>query len=202
MFIVEEDIHLIRGLGIWGLQEAARLRQRFAQLRLALGISLNIGARHFLHPAFLDDLEEHCPQGKGITLEITETVALADLKTSAAIAAALKDRGFRLSMDDFGTGYSSLDAESLRELFRHTAEACPLGIWFAQKQGKYGGLPGFAEAKAVHERLHQLTPDSPTRERADLQRKMREITTQLYQEVAALDRRCGRPPPPGGAECR
>ncbi len=108
MFIVEEDIHLIRGLGIWGLQEAARLRQRFAQLRLALGISLNIGARHFLHPAFLDDLEEHCPQGKGITLEITETVALADLKTSAAIAAALKDRGFRLSMDDFGTGYSSL----------------------------------------------------------------------------------------------
>ncbi len=94
------------------------------------------------------------------------------------------------------------DAESLRELFRHTAEACPLGIWFAQKQGKYGGLPGFAEAKAVHERLHQLTPDSPTRERADLQRKMREITTQLYQEVAALDRRCGRPPPPGGAECR
>lgn len=297
MSVVEEDVHLIRGLGIWGLQEAARLRQRFAQLGLDLGISLNIGARHFLHPAFLDDLEEHCPQGNGITLEITETVALADLKTSAAIAAALKDRGFRLSMDDFGTGYSSLlyaaklpfdelkldqdfvrnfrhdhasfavagaarllgdlsgrsliaegiatpadlalwmrmggtriqgyhlspplaenafltwhswllpllrtapaicpledlallihiteDPESLGELFRHTAASCPLGIWFAQKQGKYGKLPGFAEAKAIHERLHRLTPNNSSKERADLQRRMREITTQLYREVAA-----------------
>lgn len=108
MSIVEADIHLIRELGIWGFQEAARLRQRFVQLGLDLGVSLNIGARHFLHPAFLDDLEQHCPRGNGLTLEITETAALTDLKTSAKIAVALKDRGFRLSMDDFGTGYSSL----------------------------------------------------------------------------------------------
>ncbi|MCE5387662.1 MAG: EAL domain-containing protein [Acidithiobacillus sp.] len=105
---VEEDIHLIRGLGVWGMQEADRFRQRFRAEGLDLGISLNIGARHFLHPAFLDDLDEHCPEGRGITLEITESVALADLKTSAALANAIKDRGFRLSMDDFGTGYSSL----------------------------------------------------------------------------------------------
>lgn len=105
---VEDDTDLIRGLGILGLQEADRLRVRLRSLGLDWNVSINIGARHFLHPDFLDDVMEHCPDGNGIVLEITETTTLGSLQAAEKIAWQLKDRRFRLSMDDFGTGFSSL----------------------------------------------------------------------------------------------
>lgn len=106
--VVEGDITLIRALGILAMQEAARLRQRFHDEGLDLRISFNIGAHHFIHPAFLDDAAEHCPDGFGLVVEITESIPLADLDRARGIMEGLKARGFQLSMDDFGTGYASL----------------------------------------------------------------------------------------------
>lgn len=108
MPIVETDVHLIRGLGIWGLQEAMRLRERFAREGLDLSISLNIGAKHFLHPEFLQDMDIYCPDGSNIVIEITESTSIEHIQQATRIMEVLKARGFRLSMDDFGTGYSSL----------------------------------------------------------------------------------------------
>jgi EAL domain-containing protein (putative c-di-GMP-specific phosphodiesterase class I) len=48
-----------------------------------------------------------------VTIEITETAAMADPVTSLERLTRLRLEGFRLSMDDFGTGYSSM-----RELVR------------------------------------------------------------------------------------
>ena len=105
---VEENAHLIRLLGIRALQEAVRLRERMHDEHLSLQISINIGAKHFLNPAFIGDLETHCPDGRGITLEITETASVTGRKSAQPIMEWCQSRGFALSMDDFGTGYSSL----------------------------------------------------------------------------------------------
>lgn len=43
-----------------------------------------------------------------IELEITETVLVQDLDSSARTLQALRSEGFRIALDDFGTGYSSL----------------------------------------------------------------------------------------------
>ncbi|MCK9187640.1 EAL domain-containing protein [Acidithiobacillus sp.] len=105
---VEENAHLIRLLGIRVLQEAVRLRERMHDEHLPLQISINIGAKHFLNPAFTGDLETHCPDGRGITLEITETASVTGRKSAQPVMEWCQSRGFALSMDDFGTGYSSL----------------------------------------------------------------------------------------------
>lgn len=105
---VEENAHLIRILGRWALQEAVRLRQRIQSEGLALQVSLNIGAKHFLDPAFKEDVESLCPDGHGLTLEITETASVMGRKSVLPMMAWCQSCGFKLSMDDFGTGYSSL----------------------------------------------------------------------------------------------
>jgi EAL domain-containing protein (putative c-di-GMP-specific phosphodiesterase class I) len=75
-------------------------------------ISINISARQFSQPdlasqigAILNQVElsPHC-----VDLEITETIAMADVERSAVVLAELKALGAKLSIDDFGTGYSSL----------------------------------------------------------------------------------------------
>lgn len=108
MTIVEQDHRLIRALGIHALREAVRLRERCRGEGLHIRLSLNIGALHFLHPDFLEDVARHCPQGGGLTIEITESIALADLRHAQQVAMILQERGFHLSLDDFGTGYSSM----------------------------------------------------------------------------------------------
>lgn len=105
---VEENAHLIRLLGIWAMREAVRLRQRVRNEGLDLQVSLNIGAKHFLEPAFMTDIQAYCPDGRGLTLEITETASVVGRKSAQPIMEWCQSRGFRLSMDDFGTGYSSL----------------------------------------------------------------------------------------------
>jgi EAL domain-containing protein (putative c-di-GMP-specific phosphodiesterase class I) len=49
-----------------------------------------------------------------LVLEITESVAVADLPMAVRTLSALRELGVRIALDDFGTGHSSL--QSLREL--------------------------------------------------------------------------------------
>lgn len=102
---VEENVPLIRGLGVLGLQEAARLRAKAGQ---AYQFSLNIGARHLLHPDFLNEVASCCPDGTGITVEVTESAPLVDVRRAEKVLSELRARGFLISLDDFGTGFSSL----------------------------------------------------------------------------------------------
>jgi EAL domain-containing protein (putative c-di-GMP-specific phosphodiesterase class I) len=77
-----------------------------------LSVSVNISARCVSEPDFAERVADIVASASAdpaaLTLEITETAAMADTEVVTAALTRLRIRGFALSMDDFGTGYSSL----------------------------------------------------------------------------------------------
>jgi diguanylate cyclase (GGDEF)-like protein/PAS domain S-box-containing protein len=111
-----EETGLIVPIGRWVLQEGCRqavLLQHAASVSpRPLGMSINLSVKQLQHP----DIVEHVRQAledsgldpARLTLEITETVVMADTEVAVVRLKQLKALGLRLAMDDFGTGYSSL----------------------------------------------------------------------------------------------
>jgi diguanylate cyclase (GGDEF)-like protein/PAS domain S-box-containing protein len=77
-----------------------------------VGISVNLSARQLQHEGLVDDvvrvLAETGLAPSRLTLEITESVLVADPVAAARVLGALKELGLSIALDDFGTGYSSL----------------------------------------------------------------------------------------------
>ena len=77
-----------------------------------LQANVNLSARQFHQPDLAGDiaevLEETDLDPQNLTLEITETVVMEDVRASLVILGVLKSLGVGLAVDDFGTGYSSL----------------------------------------------------------------------------------------------
>jgi EAL domain-containing protein (putative c-di-GMP-specific phosphodiesterase class I) len=75
-------------------------------------IGINVSARQFHEPRFVDDvraaLERTACDPRHLRLELTESMLLEDMEASMRTMAELKASGIRFSLDDFGTGYSSL----------------------------------------------------------------------------------------------
>ena len=109
-----EDSGLIFPLGLWVLDTACRqLVAWSAGGRTAkLSISVNVSARQFQHPHFvdilLDVLQQTGADPRRLKLELTESLFVTDMEIAAAKMSSLKARGVEFSLDDFGTGYSSL----------------------------------------------------------------------------------------------
>jgi diguanylate cyclase (GGDEF)-like protein len=78
----------------------------------SLTISINLSARLFSNPNFLNQIDtivrESHVNPASIELEITEGVIMENSEAVRNILYQLKQRQFRLVIDDFGTGYSSL----------------------------------------------------------------------------------------------
>ena len=111
---VAEETGLIVPIGQWVLDTAcAQLAAWQAQPETrALSISVNVSARQFHQPDFVDQVlacvDRHGVDPAGLKLELTESVILGDRDEAVARMAYLKARGLRFALDDFGTGYSSL----------------------------------------------------------------------------------------------
>lgn len=109
-----EETGLILNIGQQVLQNAC------AQLKAwndeaatqALNVSVNVSARQFRHPDFVDmvlaNVEDSGIDASHLILEITESMLLGNLDETIAKMRCLRDAGIRFSIDDFGTGYSSL----------------------------------------------------------------------------------------------
>jgi EAL domain-containing protein (putative c-di-GMP-specific phosphodiesterase class I) len=117
---VAEETGLIVPLGEWVVGETCRqlaewqARPETAHLRL----SLNLSARELTHPDVVSKVLE-CVRESGIdphalTIEVTESTAMADGDTGFRALRDLSGEGIRVAIDDFGTGYSSL--EQLRRM--------------------------------------------------------------------------------------
>jgi len=112
---VAEETGLIVPVGAWVVEEAAR---RLAEWRsrpeaAALRLSVNLGARELTHPdavaTVLNALNSAGVDPWALTIEVTESTAMADRDTGFRALRELSGEGLRVAIDDFGTGYSSLD---------------------------------------------------------------------------------------------
>jgi diguanylate cyclase (GGDEF)-like protein/excisionase family DNA binding protein len=101
-------------IGRWVLAEACQQARRWQrETRLTdFAISVNTSARELAEPRFVAEVvgtlattglaPEH------LTLEVTESVLLADETAAVVTLRALRAAGVHIAVDDFGTGYSSL----------------------------------------------------------------------------------------------
>jgi diguanylate cyclase (GGDEF)-like protein/PAS domain S-box-containing protein len=106
---------LIVPLGRWVLREAcAQLARWRAEMPEAAGlkVNVNLSARQFQYAGLVDDVSAALADAgldpASLTLEITESMLMADIQTAIQTLHALRGLGVRLAIDDFGTGYSSL----------------------------------------------------------------------------------------------
>jgi diguanylate cyclase (GGDEF)-like protein len=108
-----EETGLIIPIGEWVMHTACAQNRAWQDAGLpAFAISINLSARQF-HGDDLIELVNRVLQhtgldGKYLDLELTESVLVQNLDSTAVVLANLKKAGVQLSMDDFGTGYSSL----------------------------------------------------------------------------------------------
>ncbi len=111
---VAEESGLINPIGQWVLQQALLRRKHWSQKQVPFfgHLSVNVSPWQFARPDFVDltlELVEQVGVPPGlITLEITESAVLSDVKETIAKLATLRRAGFTIALDDFGTGYSSL----------------------------------------------------------------------------------------------
>ncbi|MFP4207935.1 MAG: putative bifunctional diguanylate cyclase/phosphodiesterase [Wenzhouxiangella sp.] len=109
-----EETGLILPIGSWVLENACRYLQDWAKdpRTRGLHLSINVSARQFHQPRFIDQLLEALDRFKiqpgRLSLELTESVVLNDLSQTEQRMLAVRDLGIGLALDDFGTGFSSL----------------------------------------------------------------------------------------------
>jgi len=110
---VAEECGLIVPIGQWVQREACRqaVAWRAAGLR-PVPIAVNISALEFRGKGFFEGvrrvLTETGLDPSLLELELTESVLMESVASTAEILWELKAMGLRLAVDDFGTGYSSL----------------------------------------------------------------------------------------------
>ena len=110
---VAEESGLIVPIGQWVLREACHqaLEWQAASLR-PVPIAVNISALEFRGKGFFEGvrsvLAETGLSPRLLELELTESVLMESVASTAEMLWELKAMGLRLAVDDFGTGYSSL----------------------------------------------------------------------------------------------
>jgi diguanylate cyclase (GGDEF)-like protein len=107
-----EHSGLIRPLTLWVIENALAQWRRWKDTGFDLTISVNLSARslHDLElPTRIEQLlEQHRVPASKLTVELTETVIMANPERAMEMLTRLTTIGINVSIDDFGTGYSSL----------------------------------------------------------------------------------------------
>jgi diguanylate cyclase (GGDEF)-like protein/PAS domain S-box-containing protein len=117
---VAEETGLIVPVGEWVMKAACeRLAEWQARPSTSdLKLSVNLSARELTHPdvvaTVLGCVRAAGVDPCGLTVEVTESTAMADGDTGFRALRDMSAEGIRVAIDDFGTGYSSL--EQLRRM--------------------------------------------------------------------------------------
>ena len=115
-----EFIHVAEQFGLSKLIDYRVLELAVDLLRATpkIKLALNISATTTTDPQWMAALEGFTGKDRTLTerltVEITETAAISDIKAAIKFVSTLKALGCRVALDDFGAGYTSF--RSLREL--------------------------------------------------------------------------------------
>lgn len=81
-------------------------------------VNVNLSVVQLLQPDIVENIQKALSETgvnpHNLTLEVTESLAINDMKRMKDILAKIRSLGTRIALDDFGTGYSSLN--HIREL--------------------------------------------------------------------------------------
>jgi diguanylate cyclase (GGDEF)-like protein len=114
MFIpLAEQTGLISRLGQFVLERSVEHLAQFRQIDPSFAVSINVSGIQLFDGSFAQAVSDtlqrfHVPASQ-LVVELTESVAMEDVKYNVEVLYALKDIGVTLSIDDFGTGFSSID---------------------------------------------------------------------------------------------
>jgi diguanylate cyclase (GGDEF)-like protein len=102
----------ITEVGRWVLIEACTRAASWRSRGSDMCVSVNVSGRQLIHDTVVDDVREALAlsglEPTALTIEVTESVLMRDVETTAHRLQNLKDIGVGIAIDDFGTGYSSL----------------------------------------------------------------------------------------------
>lgn len=109
-----EAAGMMPALGVWILQEAARLWQHWRARGIsAFPVTVNLSESQLRQPDFLQNLaqvmEDYGMQGEDLELEITEGMLVGHLEETLALLRKIREKKVLLTLDDFGAGCSSME---------------------------------------------------------------------------------------------
>jgi diguanylate cyclase (GGDEF)-like protein/PAS domain S-box-containing protein len=115
---IAEETGLIEEIGAWVVDAIAHQRAAWRAQGADPRVHLNVSPRELRYSYFadrmLDRIAGHGQGLDGLTIEITETVAMRERARTEPMLRQLVEAGAQVAIDDFGSGYSSLTR--LREL--------------------------------------------------------------------------------------
>ena len=115
---IAERFGLIGTIGRWVIDEACRQMAEWADQGVRMRVAINLSVYQLREEDLVQRIEaalnRHAIDPSQLLCEITETVAMEDIKATQRAFEGLERIGVYLSIDDFGTGYSSLS--TLRQL--------------------------------------------------------------------------------------
>lgn len=109
-----EQSGLINEIGHWSIEQTCQERRRWLSHdhHEEIGISINVSVHQLMAPDFVRSVAKVLTDTQTdpgcMTLEVTESVLVADEERALSVIRGLKRLGVMLALDDFGTGQSSL----------------------------------------------------------------------------------------------
>ena len=110
---IAEECGLILPIGQWALRQACQQARAWQDAGVrAIPVAVNVSSVEFRREEFINNvwtiLKDTRLEPRYLELELTESVLMQHVESTACTLKAIKDMGATLAVDDFGTGYSSL----------------------------------------------------------------------------------------------
>ncbi len=107
-----EQTALVGPVTMHVIDRALGQQARWREAGLDLEMSVNLSARNLHHPELPGQIESllrrHATPAGALTVEVTESAAMADPDRAVEVLSALRAQGIGVAIDDFGSGHASI----------------------------------------------------------------------------------------------
>jgi EAL domain-containing protein (putative c-di-GMP-specific phosphodiesterase class I) len=111
---IAEEAGAIKPMTVRMLRDSMLMARHFIATDPDFVVAVNLSATLLSDASIIEEIERVLAEAgvpaKSLMVEVTETMAMADVSRAMDILLRLRIKGVGVSMDDFGTGYSSMSA--------------------------------------------------------------------------------------------